>query len=248
MKIADGIEALELTVNMMGRKSVIYPALIWDNETVILVDAGFPGQIDAIRQAMDNAGVAFEKLNKIILTHQDIDHIGGLPEIIKALDGKVEVISHELEKPYIQGDKPLCKMDPANRDRMTQAQSMSESTRKMFENMLKNPPKAAIDVTVSDGQELPFCGGITVIFTPGHTPGHIGLYHKPSKTLITGDSLVVQDGILCGPRPQVCADIEVAKKSLEKYLNFDIENVICYHGGVFKENPNQRIKELTKSN
>jgi len=33
-----------------------------------------------------------------------------------------------------------------------------------------------VDKTLEDGEELPFCGGITVIHTPGHTPGHICLY------------------------------------------------------------------------
>jgi glyoxylase-like metal-dependent hydrolase (beta-lactamase superfamily II) len=244
MRIADGIEALELNANSMGRPTVIYPTLMWDDETVILVDTGFPGQINAIREAMNKTGVAFEKLNKVILTHQDIDHIGSLPDIIKELHGKVEVICHEFEKPYIQGDKPLIKMDPAQMLKM--AQSMPENRREMFERTLRNPPKARVDATVTDGQELPLCGGISVIFTPGHTPGHIGLYHTKSKTLVSGDSLIVQDGKLCGPRPQVAADIEMAIKSLEKYKNYDIDVVICYHGGVFKDHVNQRIAEFAK--
>jgi glyoxylase-like metal-dependent hydrolase (beta-lactamase superfamily II) len=246
MRIADGIEALELNANAMGRPTVIYPTLIWDDQTVILVDAGFPGQINAIREAMNKTGVAFEKLNKVILTHQDIDHIGSLPDIIKELHGKVDVISHEIERPYIQGDKPLIKMDTQQMRKM--AQSMPENSREMFEQILKNPPKARVDVTVTDGQELPLCGGISVIFTPGHTPGHIGLYHKRSKTLIAGDSLTAADGKLFGPRPQAAADIEMAIKSLEKYKKYGIDVVICYHGGVFKDHVNQRIEELIKGN
>lgn len=45
MKIANGVESLELKANVMGQQSVIYPTLIWDNNTAILVDAGFPGQL-----------------------------------------------------------------------------------------------------------------------------------------------------------------------------------------------------------
>jgi glyoxylase-like metal-dependent hydrolase (beta-lactamase superfamily II) len=247
MKIADGanrIAALELNSNAMGRQSVIYPTLIWDDENVILVDAGFPGQMNALREAMDTVGVAFEKINKIILTHQDIDHIGNLPDVIKDLDEKAEVICHEIEKPYIQGDKPLIKMNPEQMKKIMQ--SMPENSRIMFERILENPPKANVNITVTDEQELPFCGGIIVIFTPGHTPGHIGLYHKPSKTLISGDSLNVVDGKLCGPRPSASSDIEMAVKSLEKYKKYDIDTVICYHGGVFKDNVSGCIEELSK--
>ena len=244
MKISQGVEAMELTVNMMSRQSVIYPTLIWDDETVVLIDTGFPGVLPAIREAAGKAGVDFERINKVILTHQDIDHIGSLPDICKALDNKVEVISHEIEKPYIQGDKPLIKMNPENMQRMMQ--SMPEAARAPFEAMIKNPPKAPVNRAVVDGEELPFCGGITVIFTPGHTPGHICLYHKPSKTLIAGDALVVLDAKLCGPRAQSSSDIEAANKSLEKLSQYDIETVVCYHGGVYNDNVNKRISDLVK--
>ena len=44
MRIADGVEALEINATAMGRQSIVYPTLIWDNETVVLVDSGFPGR------------------------------------------------------------------------------------------------------------------------------------------------------------------------------------------------------------
>jgi glyoxylase-like metal-dependent hydrolase (beta-lactamase superfamily II) len=52
-----------------------------------------------------------------------------------------------------------------------------------------------------------------VINTPGHTPGHISLYHKPSKTLIAGDAMRVMDGQLLGPAPEQTLDVDTAIKS-----------------------------------
>ena len=112
MKMADGLEMLELKMNMMGQQSVIHPTLIWDDNEAVLVDTGIPGQLKEIREAMDKAGVPFSKLSKVILTHQDIDHIGSLPEILKASDHKIEVLAHEEDKPYIEGDKTPIKMNP----------------------------------------------------------------------------------------------------------------------------------------
>ncbi len=39
-------------------------------------------------------------------------------------------------------------------------------------------------------------------------------------------------------------DLKIALNSLEKFTEFDVENVITYHGGLFTNNPNERIKEL----
>jgi glyoxylase-like metal-dependent hydrolase (beta-lactamase superfamily II) len=94
---------------------------------------------------------------------------------------------------------------------------------------------------------LPYCGGITVIFTPGHTPGHICLYLNRSKILITGDAMVCVDGELQGPNPQATYDMETALKSLQKLTQHDIEMVVCYHGGVYRDGANKRLSELANS-
>ncbi len=111
MKIKNGIEALELSMNVMGNVSTIYPTLLWDENEAVLVDTGTPGQLPAIREAFEKAGVPFNKLSKVILTHQDFDHIGSLPELLKEFDGPIEVLAHKEDKPYIEGDKPFIKMN-----------------------------------------------------------------------------------------------------------------------------------------
>lgn len=123
-------------------------------------------------------------------------------------------------------------------------ENVPEEWRKAFRQVLENPPKSKVDKTVADGEELPYCGGIVVIHTPGHTPGHISLYHIQSKTLIAGDSMIVANRELLGPDPQYCIDADLAVNSLKKFVQYDIETVICYHGGLYKDNVNRRIAEL----
>ncbi|WP_434509949.1 MBL fold metallo-hydrolase [Desulfitobacterium sp. AusDCA] len=244
MKIADGVEALELTVNLMGRQSTIYLTLFWDEESVVLVDTGFPGLEQQIQEVIEKAGVSFEKLNKIILTHQDIDHIGSLPAILAKSQHKIEVMAHEVEKPYIQGDKPLIKANPERIAKMFE--TLPEEQRKRMVSVFTNPPKAKVDRTIEDREELPYCGGIIVIYTPGHTTGHICLYHKASKTLVTGDALTAENGQLSGPNPAVTYDMVEANKSVKKIAQYEIQNVICYHGGVFQENVQHRLAQLAE--
>ena len=171
MEITKGVEMLHL--DFYG--SIIHPILLWDQEVAVLIDTGYLDQIEELRLAMEKVGVSFDKLKAVILTHQDVDHIGSLPEIVQECGRNIKVYAHDLDKPYIQGEFPLLK-----------------------DGHLENPPKGKVDETLSDGQELPYCGGIRIIHTPGHTPGHISLYLKQSKTLIAGDSMYSVNGIIEG--------------------------------------------------
>ncbi|QYR19610.1 MBL fold metallo-hydrolase [Paenibacillus sp. sptzw28] len=217
------------------------PTLIWDSETAILIDTGTPGQLEQIRAAMDDCGVSMDKLKAIILTHQDTDHIGSLPEILQESDGGIEVYAHQMEKPYIEGNLPLIKV---NLDSMAwQLESLSEDEcGKVVAYLLENSPKAKVDRTLADRQELPYCGGIQVIYTPGH----ISLYLKQSKTLVVGDAMFSVEGILRGPHPQSTPDMNTAFRSLEKYLDYDIKSVICYHGGLSRYNVKEQLQELVR--
>ena len=68
----------------------------------VLIDTGFPGQFEDIQVEMERVGVSFDKLKVVILTHQDIDHIGSLPELLEGVSD-IKVYAHELDKPYIEG-------------------------------------------------------------------------------------------------------------------------------------------------
>jgi glyoxylase-like metal-dependent hydrolase (beta-lactamase superfamily II) len=244
MKIADGVEMLELEMNMMGHQSTINPTLLYDEDHAILVDVGMPGQLEAIQTAVQKTGVQFENIDAVILTHQDVDHVGSIQDVLKALGKPVDVYAHASDKPYIEGEKEPIKM---NRERVTQMlQNLPEDVRKQAEAIFLNPPTAKVTKTVSDGDILPFFGGIKVIFTPGHTPGHISLYHQSTKTLITGDATVSQDGKILGPNQQATPDMNEALKSQKKFTAFDISKVICYHGGLCDDNVNEQFRKLTQ--
>ncbi|MFD6507145.1 MULTISPECIES: MBL fold metallo-hydrolase [unclassified Bacillus (in: firmicutes)] len=217
MEIAKGVEMLHLEF----QEFIIHPILLWDDEMAILIDTGFPGQIEDIQVEMERVGVSFDKLKVVILTHQDIDHIGSLPELLKNGVSNIKIYAHELDKPYIEGDLPLLKGAH-----------------------LENLPKGKVSEIVIDGQELPYCGGIIILHTPGHTPGHISLYLKQSKTLIAGDSMYSVNGMLGGVHAPTTLDIKEAQQSLMKYLNLEIESVVCYHGGLSKGNIHAQIQKL----
>ncbi len=243
MKVSEGLEMLELSVDLGGNTNTICPTLIWDEETMILVDAGLPGQLPSLRGAIEKAGVSFDGLGMVIITHQDIDHVGGLAAIQKELP-EVITYAHEEEKPYIEGEKQPLKLAALE----ARVDTLPEHMKRIYQSMKAGfqNNKARVDVTLEGGEELPNCGGIKIIHTPGHTTGHICLYLKRSKTLIAGDLISVKEGVLMWADPFTNYDTDTAVKSLGKLAEYDIENVICYHGGFYTGNANERIKELAK--
>ena len=246
MHIGKGIEMLELTVQVMGGSDSIYPTLLWDENSAVLVDTGYPGLLDNFKNAFAKANIPWSKLSTIIITHQDLDHIGSLPSILSDGTSELTVLAHEIEKPYIQGDKMLLKHTP---EALAAAEAMipshvPEEWRRKFLSVLSHPPKGRVDKSIGDGEQLPFAYGITVIHTPGHSPGHLSLYHQESQTLIAGDSLTVRNGELYGPDIRATPDMKTALNSLAQYAPYEIKNVICYHGGLYQGNIKQRIAEL----
>jgi glyoxylase-like metal-dependent hydrolase (beta-lactamase superfamily II) len=236
MKISEGLSVLELG----SAERQMHPTLIFDEDDVILIDTGLPGQFENISEEIGKTGVSIDKITKIIITHHDLDHIGSLSSIVNRSKTKVEVLSHAGEKPYIEGAKMPIKMTEERLNSMTEDEK-NETIEKLKKLRVK------IDRTIEDGQQLPYCGGIEVVYTPGHTPGHTCLYLKKYKTLVAGDAMNVNDGVLVGPNPVFTFDMKQATESLKKLSKYDIQTVICYHGGVFKDNPNERIVEIANS-
>ncbi|MNI42426.1 putative metallo-hydrolase YflN [compost metagenome] len=156
---------------------------------------------------------------------------------------QIEIIAHELDSPYIEGkSKPL---------RVVQAESNFDELPdeekagiEQFIAFLQSVEPTSVDVMVSSGEHLPWCDGIEIVHTPGHLPGHISLYLPTSKTLIAGDAVVFEEEKLNIANPPFAWDLDEAVRSVQKLLEYDIEHLICYHGGLFHGDINKALNDL----
>ena len=233
MKFNDDLYVLEIPMSIGGHTSIMNISLIVDAEKgATLVDAGLPGQETLIEAAIAEAGLNLGDLKFLLLTHQDLDHVGSL-NALKQISGAT-VQSSDVEAPYIQGDKPSYKMPPPEvLDRMPEFKAMIEA---------KKPTQ--VDQLLVDDQRLDIAGGVRIVATPGHTPGHISLYLERTKTLITGDALTSNAGTLHGPMEQATPDMEAARASVRKLAELDVETIVCYHGGLVTEDANGQLKRV----
>lgn len=225
---------------------MLHPTIAYDRDGWTLIDTGMPGFDKEIREAANAAGLGGLPLRGVILTHQDVDHIGSLRAFAEAApeggSGKPTVYAHEEDRGAIDGEKPMVKMTPERKAQMLG--QLPEEQRQSFAEAFDRPNGPLVNETIADGDVLPVAGGLTVIHTPGHTPGHVSLYHQPSKTLIAGDAMVATGGDLQGPNPNATPNMEEAIRSLGKFRAFDIRTVVCYHGGRVSGDVNARIAEL----
>lgn len=132
-----------------------------ETNTAAIVDPG--GDQDRILKIVEEQGV---KVDKIILTHGHLDHVGGTEAIASALN--IPIVGPEKE------------------DLFWLEQLEAQSQRFGFPLTSSFTPDKWLQE-----DEVVEVGKITlkVLHVPGHTPGHIALFDALSKQVIVGDIL-----------------------------------------------------------
>jgi glyoxylase-like metal-dependent hydrolase (beta-lactamase superfamily II) len=236
------VHVLPVKFSFNDKEDVLYPVILENDTQMILVDCGYAGFMPLIEQAAHHAGLSLKDLTGMIITHHDIDHMGGLAEI-KTKYPHVKVCSSATEEKYISGkEKSL---------RLVQAETMYDSLPEehkpgalYFQQMLRNMQPVEVDYILPDNGPLLLMEGTQVIATPGHMPGHLSLYLKESRTLIAADAVVYEGGQLEIANPHFTLDLPQAVNSVTKLLNLEIDTLICYHGGVVKDYIQPLLRQL----
>jgi len=236
------IVMLDISFNFGGRNEVIYPVVLQDENDLMLIDCGYPNFLPLIEEAAKTKGIHMNTLTKILVTHHDADHMGSLADL-KRKYPQVQILSSVEDEPFISGKKESLRLQQAKAIYSTLPEEEKEQARK-FEQFLASIEHTEVDILLKDGDSFPWFGGIEIIATPGHMPGHISVYHKESKTLIAGDAVVVENGELAIANPQYTLDMEEAKKSIQKLLHYEIDQLICYHGGVYDKKIKDSLSKL----
>ncbi|MBS5956427.1 MAG: MBL fold metallo-hydrolase [Clostridiales bacterium] len=236
------IYLLPLTFHRGETENIIYPVLLKDENELILVDCSYPDTLPMLEEAMQKIGFSLSMLTKIIITHHDYDHMGALHEITQKYP-QIEVLCSEEQAPYITGKCKSLRLQQAEDLQDTLPEDKKEYG-KEFQKLIASVKPVDKVTVIEGGAILPYCGGIEVVDTKGHMPGHISLYVKKEKVLITGDALVIVNGKLYMALPQYALNMEEAKDSVRKLKGYDIETIICYHGGVCDTGVKNRLNEI----
>ncbi|MGL5415257.1 MAG: MBL fold metallo-hydrolase [Clostridium sp.] len=232
------LEAIEVR-DEMNKDFRVNMGAIEDENELVLVDCGLVNSYEMIKEELAKKGMNIEKLTKVIITHQDLDHMGSLADI-KKNHPNIKVLASKEEAKYISGEEEFLRVQNVNKI-IDKVDSEKRKELEAYKARIGNVKTVKVDEIVKNGDIINVGGGLEIIETPGHMPGHISVLVKEKKALITGDALVVVDGELIPSNPQYTLDMEKAKESIKNLLNYDIDTLICAHGGIYNDKVRERI-------
>jgi glyoxylase-like metal-dependent hydrolase (beta-lactamase superfamily II) len=178
--------------------------LIIDPDGLTLIDAGMARRGRRILKYIASLGHSAQDLERILVTHADEDHVGGLAALQAASGARVYASPIEAEA-----------LAAGRRSRELKASGLVRLFLAVTSPWFKVQP-VVVDETVTDGQVLPVLGGLQVVATPGHTPGHISLFAPAAGLLFTGDSLIGDGDQLIPSREAYTWDTAQAIESVKK--------------------------------
>jgi glyoxylase-like metal-dependent hydrolase (beta-lactamase superfamily II) len=200
---------MELLPNVHAVKLLGCTAYLITEERLTLIDAGLPGSRRPLERYLRRIGRRIEELERIICTHGHLDHIGGVRELAA---GGADVLIHPDD---------LAGLEVTFRD-VLRARSRGSLLHYVT-------PHPGATVPVRDGDAVPVLGGLTVLHTPGHTPGSICLWAPRHRILFTGDVLQVIRGRLTYASAVFSHDYPAARQAVSRLAELDPQVIALAH-------------------
>jgi glyoxylase-like metal-dependent hydrolase (beta-lactamase superfamily II) len=237
-EVAPGVHRIGIPLPFPPREVAAW--VLEGDDGHVLVDTGIdtPPARDVLRRAAENVGVTPDSLRDVVLTHAHIDHYG-LAGPVRDWSGarlSMHALEEALATRWVHGwgmDRPLvADTFRASGIPAELADALLHASDRIHERYEHYPPDLLLD-----GEEgpLPGGGGWEWILTPGHSPGHVTVYHPGRRILITGDHVL--------PRisPNIGADL-YAQNPLADYLaslrrlrGLPVDLVLPSHGEPFAD-------------
>jgi glyoxylase-like metal-dependent hydrolase (beta-lactamase superfamily II) len=190
-------------------------ALLDDDGSVTLVDTGLKSAPARIAAGLAALGKQPADVQRIVLTHAHPDHAGGASELAGRTGAPVAV--HADDAGFAEaGTSPEA--------------DASIASGRLFARLPRGGfPPVRVAEKLADGQVLDVAGGVRVVATPGHSPGHVSLLHEHTRTLITGDAIFNVLGVRYSPR-FLCSDFRLSRRTAHVLGELEYDRAAFTHG------------------
>src|SRR4030043_2372228 len=237
MRVLDGVHQIKSP----GPGGASWPTnvyLIEGGDGHILVDCGWDSQesLWALQEGLKATFVKLRDIKKVVITHIHPDHYG-LSGKIKQICG-AQVAMHRIDAGFIstrykdfadlvEKTEQLLRQNGVPPNELPELKEAS-----LWMNKYVTPDSP--DVMLEDGDTISNDSfRLEVLWTPGHSPGHICLYEKQRKFMITGDHVLYETTPHVGFNP-LSGDNPLGDyvASLERLERLKVYFVLPGHGPV----------------
>jgi glyoxylase-like metal-dependent hydrolase (beta-lactamase superfamily II) len=208
--------------------------LVRDADGWLLIDSGIESNacFDALAAGLASHGIAITAIRTIVLTHMHPDHIGLASRLIGMSGARLLMHRAELQhlRALIAGTG-----DTAEEGlRFGGVPAVLRKKIKLAVGLIRDSLRSLHPDWILEGGERIETGHeqYEVVWTPGHSPGHICLYGKQSRLLFSGDHILtdITPNISWQPGRDMLAEFLASLRKLEPY---DIDLILPAHGEPF---------------
>ncbi len=227
---------LELSPRPTKGLPYILPYFIVSRGETLLVDCGWNTEdaYQALQEELEGLGAHVADIQTLVLTHSHPDHCG-MAGRLQALAG-CKVAMHEREAQfmrsrYVDPSDLLARLRSWLYRHGVPETSEEEIERSSMPMRFFVAPVEHPDIVVHGGEEIKVGDfAFQVIWTPGHSPGHICLYEPNHRLLLSGDHIlpVITPNVSLHPE-QMDDPLANYLDSLERVASLAVDHLLPAH-------------------
>ena len=222
--------------------------LVREGRDLTLIDAGYPGDVDAVLASIASIGHSPEDVRAVLVTHAHVDHVGALNHLHEQHGTPALMHPHEVANATGERHESATPADVARRAWRPSVLRWSLAITRA--GGTQHPVAAHAEAFDLDG-ELDLPGRPVPVHLPGHTSGSAAFVLPESGVVVTGDALVTGHPLLRDVGPQLLPDFfhhdpAAARVALATLGTVDADLVVPGHGRPWRGDPGAAVERAAR--